>query len=92
MSPDYSRGYIDDRVDPPSSKNPELELLCDIGAAALPTTNGGFKLTDGIQPSIAELVHLSGLFGVSIEAMAVRISELNLWPCSFVFWEKGLRK
>ena len=93
VSPDYSRGYIDDRVTGQFSEKSELELLCDIGAAALLMDERWLrKATDGIQPSIAELVHLSGLFGVSIEAMAVRISELNLWPCSFVFWEEGLRK
>ncbi|HEX6513068.1 MAG TPA: ImmA/IrrE family metallo-endopeptidase [Chloroflexota bacterium] len=93
LLPTYYRTFVDDRFTGQFSNKSEEELLCDIGAASLLMPESWLRTrTAGVAPGIEALASLSAQFDVSLEAMALRLSELAVWPCGFVFWQEGLRK
>lgn len=70
----------------------EEEYLCDIGASQLLLDERWLRpraLEYG--PSSASLSQLADDFGASLEATAVAIGRLSLWPCAVVFWEESLK-
>ncbi len=91
--PTYGGGRIDDRATGNFPENSELELLCDMGAASLLMDERWLRpLGAALPPGIEGLVHLSTEFDVSMEAMALRLTQLDIWPGAFVLWEMGFRK
>jgi hypothetical protein len=93
LIPTYGGQRVDDAETGTFASGFEEELLCDIGAAALLLDQRwlrGFAYEAG--PSITTLLNLAMLFGASLQATARQITQLNLWPCAFVFWEEGFRK
>ena len=71
----------------------EEEYLCDIGASGLLLERRWLKphaLDQG--PSLATVLELARSFQASLSATAIALTNLDLWPCAIVFWEKGLRK
>lgn len=93
LLPTYAVGIVDDEVTGQFPSNSETELLCDIGASALLLDARWLRpLADSAGASLQTLFQLADLFGASLQATALRLSELNVWPCAFVFWEEGYRK
>ncbi|MDP9367967.1 MAG: ImmA/IrrE family metallo-endopeptidase [Chloroflexota bacterium] len=94
LVPTYSGHLVDDvETGTFSDKGAEEELLCDIGGAALLLDERWLRshaLNAG--PSLAALFHLAELFGASLQATALQLTELGLWPLAFVFWEEDFRK
>lgn len=71
----------------------EEELLCDIGAATLLLDERRLRpLAAEAGPSLATLIGMAELFQASLQATAIAIAGLDLWPCAIVFWEDGYRK
>ncbi len=93
LLPTYTRIPIDDVLTGRFSTRFEEELLCDIGASALlldPRWLRPLALAAG--PSLRTLFEMADNFGASLQATALKLAELNIWPCAFVFWEEGFRK
>lgn len=72
---------------------PEGEALCDIGASALLLPRSWLsEMAAAAGPTLETLFMMAKRFGASLEATARSMSELDLWPAAYVFWEPGLRK
>ena len=93
LLPTYRRQPIDDRTTGEFSSRAEEEYLCDVGASALLLDPRWLRPQAlDLGPSIQTLLDLASLFKASLQATARKLSELDLWPCAFIFWEEGLRK
>jgi hypothetical protein len=92
LLPTYSGQGVDDVVTGTFAGSEE-ELLCDIGAATLLLDGRRLRpLVADAGPSLATLVGMAELFQASLQATALAIADLDLWPCAIVFWEDGYRK
>jgi hypothetical protein len=93
LMPSYSYGFVDDAETGTFSSSSEEEYLCDVGAAAMLLDPRTLKtLATEMGPSLETILMLADLFDASLEATVRAISNCNLWPCAFVFWEEGFRK
>lgn len=67
----------------------EEERLCNIGAAELlmpaDTVQGD---ADGRAVSLSTLTSLAAQYGVSLDAMLMRLRELRLWSCELSIWHR----
>ena len=69
------------------------EYLCDLGAAHMLLHPPWLReLVGGREPSLARLLEAATTCAASLEATARQVATLNIWRCSFVFWEPGYRK
>ncbi len=93
LLPTYSGQSVEDVVTGQFSLTSEEELLCDIGASTL-LLDGRWlcPLARDAGPSLDTLFQLAETFGASLQATALKLAELNIWPCAFVMWEEGYRK
>lgn len=93
LLPTYSGQVVDDLVTGEFSSHSEEELLCDIGAATLLLDPRWLRpLAVEAGASLHTVFQMAVLFGASLQATALQLSKLNIWPCAFVFWEEGYRK
>jgi hypothetical protein len=71
----------------------EEEYLCDVGAGHLLLhPNWLIPMAQSREPGLDNLFSLARDCQASVEATALQVAHLSVWPCSFVFWELGLRK
>ena len=85
------RGYDDETVGTFAGKGEEH--FCDIGAAHMLLHPPWLRdLAGGREPSLSGLLKVATACGASLEATARQIATLDIWKCSFVFWELGYRK
>lgn len=71
----------------------EEEYLCDVGAAhILLNPRWLFPMAESRSPSLDALLEIAEDCGASIEASAFQLAQAGRWPCTFVFWQPGLRK
>lgn len=71
----------------------EEEYLCDVGAAhMLLNPQWLLPMAASQRPSLNALLEIAEGCGASIEATAFQLAQTGRWPCTFVFWEPGLRK
>lgn len=71
----------------------EEEYLCDLAAArTLLNPRWLEPMAGSCTPSLDSLLQIAEMCGASLEATAIELTRLGAWPCSFVFWEPGLRK
>ncbi len=69
--------------------DPAEERLCNFGAAALLMPNDDtMKATHKIMPSIVVLEQLAEHYGVSLEAMFLRLRHLVRWKCALLIWHR----
>lgn len=69
------------------------EFLCDIGAAHMLLHPPWLRaLAPDDKPSLDLLFEIATTCGASAEATARQLAALDLWKCSFVFWEPGYRR
>jgi len=65
------------------------ERLCNHGAAALLVPRDGLaKRLEGRRPSLTALDELAQRYGVSFEAMFMRLRHLGLWDCHLSIWHR----
>ena len=85
------RRYDDETVGTFAGKGEEH--LCDIGAAHMLLNPAWLRdLAGGREPSLSGLLQIATACGASLEATARQVATLDIWKCSFVFWELGYRK
>ncbi len=93
LLPTYSGQSVDDVVTGQFSLSNEEELLCDIGASTLLLDGRWLRpLAQDAGPSLNTLFRLAETFEASLQATALKLAELDIWPCAFVMWEEGYRK
>ena len=69
--------------------DPVEEMLCNFGAAALLMPRDDvMKATHKIMPSIVVLEQLAEHYGVSLEAMFLRLRHLARWKCALLIWHR----
>ena len=69
--------------------NPAEEKLCDVGAAALLMPNEDVvRATRKVTPSMVALEQLAEHYGVSLEAMFLRLRHLAHWKCALLIWHR----
>ena len=69
--------------------DPAEERLCNAGAAALLLPNADVvRATRKVTPSIAALEQLAEHYGVSLEAMFLRLQRLARWKCELLIWQR----
>ena len=67
--------------------DPVEERLCDIGAAALLMPEDDVvRYSREVTPSMALLEQLADHYGVSVEAMFLRLQHLAGWTCQLMIW------
>ena len=72
------------------SKTSEEEWLCDIGASHLLLPPGLVHEAALAMPhDIQGLARIAGTFGASLEATAIALAGLNVWPCGVVVFEEA---
>jgi Zn-dependent peptidase ImmA (M78 family) len=70
----------------------EEEYLCDVGASALLFDPRWFRPSAlKLGAAVASIFDLSKQFNGSLEATAMALCDLDLWPCAVVFWEKSIK-
>lgn len=70
----------------------EEEFFCDMAAKSLLLPKSIFLRECADQsPSIVSMLKLAESFEASIEAMAIRLNELQPWDCIAVVWELSLK-
>lgn len=71
----------------------EEEYLCDVGAGhMLLNPRWLVPMAQSRSASLDCLLEIGDECGTSIEATAFQLAQSGVWPCTFVFWEPGLRK
>lgn len=71
----------------------EEEYLCDVGAARILLNPCWLvPMAESRPASLDGLLEIAEMCGASIEATAFELAQSAVWPCTFVFWEPGLRK
>ena len=69
--------------------DPAEERLCNIGAAALLMPNDDVvRATRKVTPSMVVLEQLAERYGVSLEAMFLRLRRLAHWKCELLIWHR----
>ena len=69
--------------------DPAEERLCDVGAAALLMPNDDVvRATYKVTPSMVVLEQLAKHYGVSLEAMFLRLRRLARWKCELLIWHR----
>ena len=69
--------------------DPVEERLCDFGAATLLMPKDDIvRATHGVTPSMVVLEKLAEHYGVSFEAMFLRLQRLAGWKCRLVIWHR----
>ena len=69
--------------------DPAEERLCNIGAAALLMPNDDVvRAARKVTPSMVVLEQLSEYYGVSLEAMFLRLRRLAHWKCELLIWHR----
>ncbi len=70
----------------------EEEFFCDIAARALLLPQEVFvRWCSELEPSIENMLALADEFACSLEATALRLNQLQPWPCVAVVWEMQLK-
>lgn len=70
----------------------EEEFFCDIAARSLLLPEAMFtNRCAELEPSIDNLLALAEEFACSLEATALRLDQLQPWPCVAVVWEMQLK-
>ncbi len=93
LLPSYAGQPVDDATTGHFPEASEVELLCDVGAAALLLDARWLRpLARDAGPSLHTLFFLAEMFGASLQATARALTVLDLWPCAVVLWEEGYRK
>ena len=73
----------------PHQTDPEEERLCNVGAAALLMPNDDvMRATRKVTPSLLVLEQLAEHYGVSLEAMFLRLRHLARWRCELLIWHR----
>ena len=73
----------------PHQTDLEEERLCNVGAAALLMPNDDvMRATSKVTPSLLVLEQLAEHYGVSLEAMFLRLRNLARWRCELLFWHR----
>ena len=73
----------------PHQTDPEEERLCNVGAAALLMPNDDvMRATRKVTPSLLVLEELAQHYGVSLEAMFLRLRHLARWRCELLIWHR----
>ena len=73
----------------PHQADPAEERLCNVGAAALLMPNDDVvKATRKVRPSLLALEQLAEQYGVSLEAMFLRLRHLARWRCELLIWHR----
>ena len=81
--------YVPELKFRPHEADPVEEHLCNFGAAELLMPSGSVnKHARNLEVSLASLEWLASLFGVSSEAMVVRLRSLELWKCELFIWHR----
>ncbi|MBI2842740.1 MAG: ImmA/IrrE family metallo-endopeptidase [Armatimonadetes bacterium] len=94
LMPNYSEGpkekvdlYTGEFVD-----GNEEEFFCDVAARALLLPKEMFVgRCSELEPSIDNMLALAEEFACSLEATALRLDQLQPWPCVAVVWEMQLK-
>ena len=69
--------------------DPAEESLCDFGAATLLMPKDDvMRATRKVTPSMVVLEQLAEYYGVSLEAMFLRLQRLAGWKCQLVIWHR----
>jgi hypothetical protein len=69
-----------------SSSHEFEEWLCDNAAAELLMPKESFELVaSGFAPSLDSVATIAEMFDASFSATALRIKNLDVWPCTFVY-------
>lgn len=94
LLPTYSRRpvYRSDVTVGSFVRNDEEEYLCDVGASALLLPDSWLRpRAIALGPSLGSIMQLADEFDCSLEATALAWTQLDLWACAVVFWEKALK-